>query len=217
MAGMKTSLSLVSFGVVMACLALGPGPATAAAQHRAQGSRNVGHQTAAHPNFGHRSFGNHNFHRRPGGARLIVVAPFFPFSYYSSPLAYSSPMDYAPPPASYPPPMYSGPPAYAPPVAYAPPPPQQPPLQQDVDPMQREVVFPPGRYVLRGDGITTPYTWVWIPNPPTAPPGGAAPGSGARDSERAVYSWTDGNGVTTWTDRLSRVPPEYRATVQREF
>ena len=212
MADMKAVVGFVALSVAMACVGLPP--ATAGAPHRGQGHHSVGRQ-----NFGSHNFGHHNVHRRPGGGRLIVAAPFFPFGYYTSAFAYSSPMDYAPPPVYYPPPTYSGPPAYAPamPVAYAPPPPQQPPLQQDVDPMPRDVVFPTGRYVLRGDGINTPYTWVWIPNPPTTPPDGAVPGSGSRDAERAVYAWTDGNGVTTWTDRLSRVPPEYRATARREF
>jgi hypothetical protein len=27
------------------------------------------------------------------------------------------------------------------------------------------VVYPHGRYVLRGDGVGMPYAWVWIPNP----------------------------------------------------
>jgi len=81
-------------------------------------------------------------------------------------------------------------------------------------PPQREVVFPTGRYVLRGDGMNVPYTWVWIPNPPTAPPGGAPSSSIA--GERTVYAWTDANGVTTWTDRLSKVPPEHRANARRE-
>jgi len=35
-----------------------------------------------------------------------------------------------------------------------------------------EVVHPHGKYVLTGDGVTTPYRWVWIPNPPPAPPAG---------------------------------------------
>jgi hypothetical protein len=34
--------------------------------------------------------------------------------------------------------------------------------------------------------------------------------------ERTVYAWTDANGVTTWTDRLSKVPPEHRANARRE-
>jgi hypothetical protein len=32
------------------------------------------------------------------------------------------------------------------------------------------VRYPHGRYVLHGDGVTTPYQWVWIPNPPPPPP-----------------------------------------------
>jgi hypothetical protein len=200
------------------------GPAPAAAQHRGGQARSgMGTHNFSHNNAGHR----HNFHRHPFGSRLIVVAPFVPFGYaspfvYSSPVVYSSPIVYAaPPPAYYPPPTsyYGPPPAYAspPPPTYAPPAPQ-PLLQQDIELIQRDVVFPTGRYVLRGDGINTPYTWVWIPNPPTAPPGGAAPsGSRSRDAERSIYAWTDGNGVTTWTDRLSQVPPEYRATARRQF
>jgi hypothetical protein len=37
-------------------------------------------------------------------------------------------------------------------------------------------VYPHGRYVLRGDGITVAYRWVWVPNPPPSPPP-APPGS----------------------------------------
>jgi hypothetical protein len=36
--------------------------------------------------------------------------------------------------------------------------------------IEREVVFAEGRYVLLGDGEATPFRWVWVPNPPTAPP-----------------------------------------------
>src|SRR5262249_23995217 len=139
-----------------------------------------------------------------------------PFGFYSTASVYSPPPVYdAPPPMIYPPTAYGPPPASAAPPAPLYPPPSS--LQQDIDPTPREVVFPSRRYVLRGDGVNTPYTWVWIPNPPTAPPGGNAPGSGAHDGDRAIYAWTDTNGVTTWTDRLSRVPPEHRATARRDF
>jgi hypothetical protein len=178
-------------------------PVTAQAQHRVGGQHRVHGQPPQH---------HHRFHHRPFGSRLIVVAPFVPFGYYAAPsLVYSAPVYYAPPPVVYPSPAAYGPsPAAAAPAApvYAPPP------QQEIDPIQREVVFPSGRYVLRGDGINTPYTWVWIPNPPTAPPGGAP--TGAREDGRAVYAWTDADGVTTWTDRLSKVPPEHRANARRE-
>jgi hypothetical protein len=38
------------------------------------------------------------------------------------------------------------------------------------EPIQREVVYPSGKYVLHGDGINYPWQWVWIPAPPPAPP-----------------------------------------------
>ncbi len=56
--------------------------------------------------------------------------------------------------------VYSAPPVYAPAqVAYSPAPPA----------VQREVVYPHGRYVLYGDGVTSAYQWVWVWNPPPAP------------------------------------------------
>ena len=152
---------------------------------------------------------------------MVVFAPFVPFGfgYYGAPsLVYSDPPPgYAQPPASYPTPIaYGPPPAYAgPPAAAYAPPAYAPPRQQEVEPLQREVVFPSGRYVLRGDGVTTPYTWVWIPNPPSAPPGGAP--ASTREREHPVYSWTDANGVTTWTDRPWTIPAQYRAGARREL
>jgi hypothetical protein len=61
-------------------------------------------------------------------------------------------------------PVYAAPaPVYAqPPVVYAPAPP--PPA------IKREVVYAHGRHVLLGDGVTTPYRWVWVPNPPAGIP-----------------------------------------------
>jgi hypothetical protein len=57
----------------------------------------------------------------------------------------------------------------APPVVYAPPPatyaPAPPPPA-----VNREVVYAHGRHVLLGDGMTTAYRWVWVPNPPTGAP-----------------------------------------------
>ena len=43
------------------------------------------------------------------------------------------------------------------------------PAQSSVPLVQREVVFSHGRYVLRGDGVTEPYQWLWVPNPPPPP------------------------------------------------
>ena len=35
--------------------------------------------------------------------------------------------------------------------------------------IQTTVVYPHGRYELRGDGVRTAYHWVWIPSAPAAP------------------------------------------------
>ena len=62
---------------------------------------------------------------------------------------------------------------YAPPPVYAAPPPvvyQQPApmIYQQAPPpaaplVQREVVYPHGKHVLYGDGVTQPWQWVWVP------------------------------------------------------
>lgn len=79
----------------------------------------------------------------------ILTAPFFAVAAY--------------PAVAYPTPVYATPPAYyaAPPVAYAPTP--------ATPAVQREVIYPHGRHVLYGDGVTTAYRWVWVPNPPPPP------------------------------------------------
>ena len=67
---------------------------------------------------------------------------------------------------------------YAPPPVYAAPPPvvyQQPaPMIYQQEPpaplVQREVVYPHGKYVLYGDGVSRPWQWVWVPAGPQALP-----------------------------------------------
>lgn len=82
----------------------------------------------------------------------VFVRPFVPFGVVAVPVVVSSPaVVYTPPAVVYSPP----------PVAHAVP---QPPAMSTV------IQYPHGRYELRGDGVTTPYMWVWIPNPPPAPP-----------------------------------------------
>jgi hypothetical protein len=167
------------------------------------------------PRFGHHPF----FPRRP----------FFPFGVAAAaPIVYASPW-YYPPPVYYPPPAYYPPayydsPSYTAPVSYAPPP-SAPPVAA-AQPTSNVVQFATGRYELRGDGVSTPYTWVWIPNPPTAPPPAAPtapptetpPATGPSSSKRPpatrtgqLYRWTDAEGVVYWTDRLDAVPEQYRS------
>ncbi len=74
---------------------------------------------------------------------------------------YGWPYGYAVRPYAYP---YYAYPYYPPPVVYS-----APPSQPSVPLVQREVVYPHGRYVLRGDGVTEPYQWLWVPNPPPPP------------------------------------------------
>ena len=65
--------------------------------------------------------------------------------------------------------IYAPPPVYAaPPVVYQPPPPmiyQQAPPPPAPQPqlVQREVVYPHGKHVLYGDGVSRPWQWVWVP------------------------------------------------------
>jgi hypothetical protein len=141
--------------------------------------------------------------------------PFVPFIFYpSTTYVYAAPSLYADPPAYTPPPV-----VYAQPQPVAAPPPTTPSVIQ----------YATGRYELRGDGISTPYTWVWIPNPPPPPeapppPQGRAPDAtgSAPPSERAsraplgeIYHWTDDEGVNYWTDRLDHVPERYRLNARR--
>jgi Domain of unknown function (DUF4124) len=161
---------------------------------------------------GQRSSNHHGFqpHHR--------VGPFFPWgvvTVWAPPLYYGYGA-----PAYYPPPGYYGqvypsPLVYGPQaggsvsVALAPPPPNV-------------IQFPNGRYEMRGDGMTTPYTWVWVPNPPPppparppAPPGeplGEQPtaGNGSPPRPSQIYRWIDEQGVVHLTNRPDAIPTMYR-------
>jgi hypothetical protein len=138
-----------------------------------------------------------------------VHKPFVGRHFFGSaavPFAVAAPTYYASAPVTYVVP--------APSVVPAPPP-----------SMPTVVEYENGFYELRGDGMTVPYRWVWIPKPPPpppappamAPPSEAPASPPARYAEQpprqpsAVYRWTDEQGVTTYTDRLERVPERYRA------
>ncbi|MGH7305903.1 MAG: DUF4124 domain-containing protein, partial [Candidatus Rokuibacteriota bacterium] len=154
--------------------------------------------------------------------------PFFPFGVVAAAPAvvYAAPY-YYPPPAYYPPAYYEPPASYNAPVTYS------PGVSYSVAPAPAPtpnvVRFAAGRYELRGDGVSTPYTWVWIPNPPTAPPAVAPPaptappaaepnGSNGESPAPArvgqLFRWTDAQGVVHWTDRLDAVPEEHRSRVK---
>lgn len=153
-------------------------------------------------NSGRADFGHRHHHRRPP----VVVVPSTVFVGPSDSYAPSGPVVYSPPPVIYTSPAsYPAPPAYGPPpAAYAPPPPPAP----SAPPEPRVVEFDSGRYELRGDGLREPYVWVWVPKPPSAPPGM----SSAPRPSATVYRWTDPSGVVTLTDDPNKVPPQFRAT-----
>jgi hypothetical protein len=167
-----------------------------------------------------RPFATRPFVPRPF-VRPFVHRPFFrpfvPFGVVAAPVVLYGglPSYYSTPPAYYDSPAYYPPDVYTPPASAtvaAPPAPASPATPNVVE-------YPHGRYELRGDGITTPYTWVWIPNPPppppSAPPEGsqpAPPTSSGRSPARQgqLYRWTDEQGVVHWTDSRDAVPQQYR-------
>jgi hypothetical protein len=160
--------------------------------------------TRVFPHPQHQGSHGHRFHGHGTGVGVFVGPPVIGYSY--APPVY----EYVPPVPAYAPPTYA-PPAYS----YAP------------APTERVVEFPNGRYVLEGDGVATPYRWVWIPNPPPAPPANepAAPPppvvppgpTSMPEPTRNIefYRWTDEQGVTHFSDRLERVPEQYRATATK--
>ena len=142
-------------------------------------------------------------------APIIYTLPAYSYAVvvtHAPPVSYEPPVSAAPPPAIYNPNVGDA-------ISMAPSPPR---------PTPGVVEFPTGRYELYGDGMATPYTWVWIPNPPTAPPAPpTAPPSQAPDpgdplvpSRRELFRWTDEAGVAYWTDRLDAVPQQYRAEAE---
>ena len=153
---------------------------------------------------GNRRFdGDRQRFRRPLVVPSIVIIG--PSDFYSPP---PTPV-YAPPPVIYAPPAYAPPAYYAPPASYYAPPPRAvtPPPAPTAPPEPTVVEFDSGRYGLRGDGLREPYTWVWVPKAPTAPPGQAS----APRPPATIYRWVDERGVTTLTDDPAKVPPQFRA------
>jgi Ni/Co efflux regulator RcnB len=194
-AGIVLTLGLIA-SVAAAAL-----PSPAAAEQRQQHRERRGSDRSRHddrPDLRRRHHHHHRHHHRHH------ARPFVTFYSLPSAVYYTY---YSPPPVYYAPPVYQ-----APPVSYTPP------------AIPRVVEYPTGRYELRGDGVTTPYEWAWIPNPPPAPPPPVEPPATAPPSlpapitasaSREAFRWTDDNGVTTWTDRLDTVPERYRAQVHR--
>lgn len=145
---------------------------------------------------------------------VIVTSPVVSYpSAFDAPSSYESPAAVDPPARD----------AYAPPPPFA--------LGPPTPPTPSVIEYPTGRYELRGDGEASPYTWVWIPKPPPpppAPPDGPPATPQEAPADRAalaiegrpapsdeLYRWTDGTGVTHWTNMPDAVPEGYRPQVGR--
>jgi hypothetical protein len=149
------------------------------------------------------------FHRRAAFRGHGSVGTFFP-PVVSGPMV----VVLAPPVSAQPPVVYVAPPPVTSVVA-------EPPSGPTA------VEHPTGRYELRGDGMTAPYRWVWIPHPPAEPPapsetpalgpsvpsGSTPPAAPAPRSE--VYRWADDEGVAHWTNKLEKIPAPYRSRAER--
>src|SRR2546426_9307607 len=147
------------------------------------------------------------------GTGVIVSSPFFPVSSPFFPTVASAP----PAIESSPPGVYAQPP---PSVSVAPSPLPTPTV----------IEYPTGWYQLRGDGVTTPYVWVWIPKPPPVPSqppavippvppppvGSFTPEGGSDPSPRrkGLFRWIDEEGIAHWTDQRESIPPRYRAQAE---
>ena len=137
---------IVAVVVLLALLAgLGAGPAHAGS------ATNVALGLASFAVFNQLAFG---LFAPSVWATPYYYGGYYPYGYY--PYGYYPAVAYAPP-------AYAAPPTYytQPRVTYAPPAP----------PVQNQVVYPTGKYILKGDGVTTAYQWVWVPNPPPPPSG----------------------------------------------
>jgi hypothetical protein len=152
------------------------------------------------------------------------VAPRFPVTtvFYAPPAFYEPPVEISPQTVSVSPIVYVSPTVYVSPPAVSPPPGAAAMAFPPAPPLPPVVEYPTGRYELRGDGVGTPYVWVWIPNPPSTPPvvSSRAPdeplaGSASSVSRSQIYRWTDDEGTTIWTNRVESIPEPQRSRAQR--
>jgi hypothetical protein len=166
---------IFAVGLVVA-LAVGVWSLPAEAKGRSGGFHHGGrfHGGPAKFHGGHGHGFRHGGHFHGGhfhGSRVVVGFGFYggwpywgyPYPYYGYPYYYPPAVVYNAPTT-----VYSAPPAYT------------NGSTQSAPAIQREVVYPHGKYVLEGDGVNTPYKWVWIANSeyrPTEPPKSDAPGA----------------------------------------
>ena len=196
--------AVVALAVLLAALA---GPQAAQAQGVSRGLRPM--PPISHP--GNHPPGNqHPFHHVKFNGY-----PYWPYwgmgGYAQAPVVYTYYVPYEPEPVYVPVPAYG--------------PSEDGKMDLGLPPMPSVVPYPGGRYVLMGDGVSTPYRWVWIPDPPSAPPAEFQEKSSAPPATKraepiasrgsALYRWEDDQGVVHFTQGWDAVPERYRAQVRR--
>jgi hypothetical protein len=210
--------------VAMASLALGTAvlPVTALAGGRFASLRSSPSQGVGRPAGGGfhdaRGLGGPVRHRVHGGRPLLHPVPG---RFHAVPVAtwswFPSTALLAPTSVVYAPsPVPSAPVIVSPTVVYVQPGPAPVAVAPAPPPAPAVVEYATGRYELRGDGVVTPHTWAWVPNPPPAPPPSAGDGALAVSPPPAagstrIYRWTDEDGTTIWTNRPDAMPAPARA------
>ena len=153
---------LVAVTLVLAFLATAEAASRGGGGHRGGGG---GHRGGVHHGGRHgHHHGHHHRHRHHWhGWRGCCWGGFYasPFFYPYYPYYYG----YAYPPPVY---TYTSPPVYVQSTTSTPR--AEGYTSLDTTPIQREVVYPHGKYVLYGDGVTQAWQWIWVPNPPAAAP-----------------------------------------------
>ncbi len=138
----RLTARVASVGIALVAalvLALGA-PAQAAprgAAHGGGGHGGHGGHWGGHGGHGHGHWWGGGFYAFP-----------YPYPYYGYPYSY---------PYAYSDPDYT---LAQPPTGY------EAQVGVQAPAVQREVVYPNGKYVLYGDGVTQPWQWVWVPAPP---------------------------------------------------
>ena len=162
MIGVAVMKALAIVGVAQVLAALAPIAAEAAgpvgmAPSRGQPTQSYHGNPYPYPYpFYYRSHSYRSNYFRPNYYRPNYYRPYY-YSYYYVPPVYVVPPSYSSAPSGY-----GATPGYGAPGGYY----DMAPAPQ----IEREVIFAEGRYVLLGDGESVPFRWVWVPNPPTAPP-----------------------------------------------
>jgi len=147
---MKRSVVAAVVAIMLIAGSVGPGVAAPHGGAGGRGGASGGGGGRWHGGGGHWHGGHGHWHGGWWGGGVFIGGlgwPYWPYGY---------PYPYVGYPYTYPYPVYG--------AEVAP----QSVTTYTEQPIQREVAYPNGKYVLYGDGVTQAWQWVWIPA--TLPP-----------------------------------------------